>query len=59
MGEALRIALAQVAVGPHREHNIQKALKMMAHTAQAGVELIVFPEMSVNPFFPQYRADQR
>ena len=59
MGETLRIALAQVAVGPHREDNIQKALKMMAHAAQAGAELVVFPEMSVDPFFPQYRADKR
>ena len=59
MGEILRIALAQVAVGPHREDNIQKALKMMAHAAQAGAELVVFPEMSVDPFFPQYRADKR
>ena len=58
MGETLRIALAQVAVGPHREDNIQKALKMMAHAAQAGAELVVFPEMSVDPFFPQYRADK-
>ena len=59
MGEILRIALAQVAVGPHREDNIQKALKMMAHSAQAGAELVVFPEMSIDPFFPQYRADKR
>ena len=58
MEEILRIALAQVAVGPHREDNIQKALKMMAHAAQAGAELVVFPEMSVDPFFPQYRADK-
>jgi hypothetical protein len=31
MGETLRIALAQAAVRPHREDNIRKALKMMAH----------------------------
>jgi N-carbamoylputrescine amidase len=32
---------------------------MMADAAGAGAELIVFPEMSLDPFFPQYRADQR
>jgi N-carbamoylputrescine amidase len=59
MGRTLRIALAQVAVGPHRKDNVQKALRMMADAAQAGAELVVFPEMSVDPFFPQYRAEKR
>ena len=59
MTQNLRIALAQVAVGPSREDNVQKALRMMADAAQAGAQLIVFPEMSVDPFFPQYRADKR
>jgi N-carbamoylputrescine amidase len=48
-----------VAVGPHREDNVTKALQMMADAAQAGAQLIVFPEMSVDPFFPQYRAEKR
>ncbi len=59
MGRNLRVALAQLAVGPHREDNVQKALGMMADAAGAGAQLIVFPEMSVDPFFPQYRADKR
>jgi len=59
MGQTLRIALAQVAVGPEREDNVAKALRMMTEAAQAGAQLIVFPEMSVDPFFPQYRAEQR
>jgi N-carbamoylputrescine amidase len=59
MGRTVRVALAQVAVGPHREDNVAKALQMMADAAQAGAQLIVFPEMSVDPFFPQYRAEKR
>ena len=59
MGRQLRIALAQVAVGPEREDNVQKALRLMAEAAAAGAQLIVFPEMSVDPFFPQYRAEKR
>jgi N-carbamoylputrescine amidase len=59
MGGSLRIALAQVAVGPEREDNVTKALRMMVDAAQAGAQLIVFPEMSVDPFFPQYRAEKR
>lgn len=59
MGRTLRIALAQVAVGPEREENVARALCMMEEAARADAQLIVFPEMSVDPFFPQYRADKR
>jgi beta-ureidopropionase len=59
MSGTLRIALAQAAVGPEREENVGRALRLMADAAHAGAQLIVFPEMSVDPFFPQYRADKR
>jgi beta-ureidopropionase len=59
MGRTLRIALAQVAVGREREENVVRALRMMEDAARAGAQLIVFPEMSVDPFFPQYRAEKR
>jgi beta-ureidopropionase len=59
MARNLRVALAQVAVGPEREENVSRALRMMADAAAAGTQLIVFPEMSVDPFFPQYRAEKR
>ena len=58
MGGRLRVALGQVAVGPEREENVSRALRMMADAADAGANLIVFPEMSVDPFFPQYRAEK-
>jgi beta-ureidopropionase len=56
---SLRIALAQVAAGPEREENVSRALRMMRDARDAGAQLIVFPEMSVDPFFPQYRAEKR
>jgi N-carbamoylputrescine amidase len=59
MTDSLRLALAQVAAGPEREENVQRALRVMADAAHAEADLIVFPEMSVDPFFPQYRADKR
>jgi beta-ureidopropionase len=59
MARQLCLALAQVAVGPEREENVNRAFRMMADAKKAGAELIVFPEMSVDPFFPQYRADKR
>lgn len=58
MGGQLRVALAQVAPGPEREESVNRALRMMADAAEAGAHLIVFPEMSVDPFFPQYRAEK-
>jgi len=59
MTPTVRIALAQVAVGPDRGDNVRKALRLMADAAEGGAQLIVFPEMSVDPFFPQYRTDKR
>jgi N-carbamoylputrescine amidase len=59
MGRSLRVALAQVAVGPEREDNVARALRLMRDASKAGAQLIVFPEMSVDPFFPQYRAEKR
>jgi beta-ureidopropionase len=59
MGRQLHMALAQVAAGPEREENLNRAEQMMADAAAAGAQLIVFPEMSVDPFFPQYRAEKR
>jgi N-carbamoylputrescine amidase len=62
MTRNLRVAMAQVAVGPEREENVGRALRMMTDAVASlpgGAQLIVFPEMSVDPFFPQYRAQKR
>jgi beta-ureidopropionase len=62
MARTLRVAMAQMAAGPEREENIGRALRLMTDASAsltAGAQLIVFPEMSVDPFFPQYRADKR
>jgi beta-ureidopropionase len=61
MAQTLRVAMAQVSTGPEREENIGRALRLMTDAASLTAEarLIVFPEMSVDPFFPQYRTDKR
>jgi N-carbamoylputrescine amidase len=59
MDRTLRLALAQFAVGPEREDNVHKALRLLQDAAQAGAQLAVFPEMSIDPFFPQYRAEKK
>ncbi len=47
MERTLRLALAQVATSARCEDNVIRALRMMVDAAQAGAQLIVFPEMSV------------
>jgi N-carbamoylputrescine amidase len=50
----LRVALAQVAAGPDVAGNVERALRMMDHAAEAGAGLIAFPELAVTRFFPQW-----
>jgi beta-ureidopropionase len=50
----MRIALAQLAASPDRAANLARALETMTAAAQAGAELIAFPEVILDPFFPQY-----
>lgn len=51
-----KIALAQVAAHASREANIEAALALMRQAAEAGAEIVCFPEMGFDRFFPQIRA---
>jgi predicted amidohydrolase len=53
----MRIALAQLAAGPDRGANLERALDTMAVARRGGADLIVFPEVVLDPFFPQRRHD--
>lgn len=55
----VRLALAQVAATPDRDANRRQGLELLAQAAAHGAQLICFPEMAFEPFFPQYRADPR
>ena len=50
----MRIALAQMKMTPEIEINYQKSIRLIAEAAQQGVSLILFPEIQLTPFFPQY-----
>jgi beta-ureidopropionase len=54
----MRIALAQLASPPGRDANLGRALAAMTAAHEAGAELIAFPEVVLDPFFPQYRGDE-
>lgn len=53
-----RIALAQLASSPDREANLAKALAALAAAKAAGAELVAFPEVVLDRFFP-CRPDDR
>ena len=50
----MKIALCQMQMSQSMEQNRQKALEQIARAAEAGARLIVFPEVQLTPFFPQY-----
>jgi predicted amidohydrolase len=50
----MRIALAQYSLGADLEANLAKTLELLAHAARQGADLIIYPELCVSPFFPQF-----
>lgn len=50
----MKIALCQMRMSEDAERNCQKALEQIAQAAKEGAQLIVFPEVQLSPFFPQY-----
>jgi beta-ureidopropionase len=54
----VRIALAQLAASPDRAANLARALETMTVARKAGAELIAFPEVILDPFFPQYPGNE-
>ncbi len=53
------IAISQFKAEEDREKNIKKAESFIKEAASKGAELVIFPEMSFDLFFPQHRADKR
>jgi N-carbamoylputrescine amidase len=51
----MRIALIQNRVGPDRAENLERALGSMRAAREAGADLVAFPELALDRFFPQYR----
>lgn len=50
----MRIALAQQHCGPDRQENLARALTAMERARDAGAQLITFPELAIERFFPQH-----
>jgi len=51
----MRIALVQSRATEDREQNLRRALSSMGEARDAGADLVAFPELALDRFFPQYR----
>lgn len=54
-----KIAMGQLSSLDDREQNITRAEKMMEEAAAKGAQLICFPEVGFDKFFPQERANDQ
>jgi len=50
----MRLALAQYALGAEMDQNLANAVDLMERAASQKADLVLFPELCVSPFFPQY-----
>ena len=50
----MKIALAQYALDADLKRNLTKALHLMNEASRQAAQMIVFPELCLSPFFPQY-----
>ncbi len=55
----MRLALAQLSAGPDRESNIVRALEAMDQAKNAGADVVAFPELAIELFFPQAKQNEQ
>ena len=53
----MRIALAQLRPRDDRARSLERALDAMRRAAREGAELVVFPELAIDRFFPRRPGD--
>lgn len=53
----MRIALIQMSASPDREANLLHALERMGEASRRGAQLVAFPELAVDRFFPARPGD--
>jgi beta-ureidopropionase len=54
----MRLALAQLAAGPDRQANLERCLAAMDQAKSHGADLIAFPEVILDRFFPQHAGNR-
>jgi predicted amidohydrolase len=53
----MRLALAQLSAGLDRQDNLRRVLEAMDQAKAEGAEVIAFPELAIDRFFPQREHD--
>ncbi|MYI84899.1 MAG: hypothetical protein F4058_06115, partial [Rhodothermaceae bacterium] len=53
--ESMKIALIQCSASNDVHFNLTKGLEALETAAQAGANLVVYPELAFTPFYPQHR----
>ncbi|HEV7504584.1 MAG TPA: nitrilase-related carbon-nitrogen hydrolase [Thermoanaerobaculia bacterium] len=53
----MRVALAQLSASSDRDANLARVVEAMNAAHEAGADLIAFPEVILDRFFPQYPGD--
>ena len=59
MSHPFSIALGQIAAEQTKKGTINKAVEFVSRAADQGADLIVFPEIGMTQFFPQFQADSK
>ncbi|WP_419941427.1 carbon-nitrogen hydrolase family protein [Candidatus Palauibacter sp.] len=49
----MKVALVQQSAAPDRTRNLERALAAMGRAAAEGAQLVAFPELAIDRFFPQ------
>jgi predicted amidohydrolase len=50
----MKIAAAQMSMSEDMEKNYQKSIEAVEKAKRMGADIIVYPEIQLSPFFPQY-----
>ncbi len=50
----MRLALIQNHCSPDRDENLERALDSMEQAKESGADMVVFPELAIDRFFPQH-----
>lgn len=51
----MRIALAQMKTYKNMQDNLNKSIKLIKEAANHNADMILFPEVQLTEFFPQYK----
>ena len=50
----MRLALIQNHCSPDLDENLERALNSMEQAKESGADMVVFPELAIDRFFPQH-----